>query len=300
MFLSYSQAFYELKDKLQPLYDADESASITHMLLEFITGLNKLDRLTKKDTLLNRKQQEQYDRTSKELLAGRPIQYITNSAWFMGREFIVNENVLIPRPETEELVQWVIDDHKNSEKLRILDVGSGSGCIGISLSRLLPYAVVTCVDVSKEALDVLQTNIEWVLNDAERKMHAENIRTVKLDFLDEKIRNKELARYDIIVSNPPYIPAKDKKKMHTNVKDHEPAIALFVPDNDALVFYKAIAVFGKEHLKRNGYIYCELDAAHATDCKAMFEAAGYKDVEVRKDLNGNWRILKAYLEQTTE
>jgi len=290
--LTYNQAFYELKEKLGPLYDANEAAAISHSFLEFITGLSKLDRLTKKDTLLTQRQQDIYDNKSIELIKGKPIQYVTNSAWFLGRDFFVNENVLIPRPETEELVQWVIDDCKGKEKLRILDVGAGSGCIGISLSRLLDHAVVTCVDISKEALDVLQTNIEWVLDNKEKSAHAENIRVVPLDFCDEAIRNKELGRYDIIVSNPPYIPLREKKNMHKNVTKYEPGIALFVPDNDALFFYRAIAEFGKLHLKQDSYIYCELDTAHAEACKVLFEDAGYKNVEIRKDLHGHWRMLK--------
>ncbi len=293
--LTYNQAFYQLKEKLQSLYDANEAAAIAHMFLEFVTGLNKLDRLSKKDILFSKRQQDIYDIKSIELIKGKPIQYVINSAWFMGREFIVNESVLIPRLETEELVQWIIDDQKDKEKLRILDVGAGSGCIGISLFRLLSNAVVTCVDISKEALDVLQTNIEWVLNDEDKSKHPENIRLSELNFLNETTRNKELGRYDIIVSNPPYIPRKDKKGMHTNVTNYEPGIALFVPDNDALVFYRAIAMFGKTHLKQEGYIYCELDAAHAEKCKALFEESGYTNVEIRKDMHGNWRMLRASL-----
>jgi len=249
--LNYSQAFYQLKERLQKLYDADEAAAIAHMFLEHLTGLNKSDRLLKKDTEFKEKQQQQYDVQSKELVKGKPLQYITNSAWFMGREFIVNESVLIPRPETEELVQWVLDDSKaDGEKLkvRILDIGSGSGCIGISLARLVGNAIVTCADVSKESIEVLKTNIEWVLTPEEKKRGADNITLKTLDFLNEMQRNKQLGRYDVIVSNPPYIPATEKGKMHTNVKDHEPGIALFVPADDALVFYKAIAEFGKTHL----------------------------------------------------
>ena len=187
--LTYNDAFYQLKEKLQPVYDDNEAAAIAHVLLEFITGLNKLDRLAKKATSLTVRQQELYDSKSKELVKGKPIQYITNSAWFMGREFIVNEHVLIPRPETEELVDWIVKDHTGREKPRILDIGSGSGCIGISLGRLLAYAVVTCVDISPEALDVLQTNIEWVLTDIEKSHHAENIRLLEMDFLNQDIRN---------------------------------------------------------------------------------------------------------------
>ena len=293
------------------MYDANEAVAMTHMFLEYITGLNKSDRLLKKDTLFNERQQELFDAKSKQLTKGKPIQYVTNSAWFMGREFLVNESVLIPRPETEELVQWILDDSKpkiqtqnpeiaegvagvqSHDRVRVLDIGSGSGCIGLSLARLLPNAIVTCVDVSKEAIEVLKTNIEWVLNANEKKKGLDNITIKTLDFLNETQRNKQLGRYELIVSNPPYIPASEKAKMHKNVTDHEPAIALFVPDNDALVFYRAIAAFGKEHLSSNGYIYCELDAAHAAACKTLFEAAGYKDVEIKKDMHENWRMLRA-------
>lgn len=293
--LTYGQAFYQLKEKLQPLYDANEASAIAHLFLGFITGLNKLDRLAKKDSPFTKRQQDVYDLKSAELVKGKPIQYVTNSAWFMGREFIVNENVLIPRPETEELVQWIVDDQKAKQKLRIVDIGAGSGCIGISLFRLLSHPMITCLDISTAALDVLQTNIEWVLNEAEKKMLPENIRLVAMDFLDESIRNKELGRFDIVVSNPPYIPRSEYKKMHTNVKHFEPEQALFVPDKDALVFYRAIASFGKEHLRQDGYIYCELDAAHAEECESLFVAAGYKNVMIRKDMHGNWRMLKAEL-----
>ena len=317
--LSYSQAFYQLKEKLQRLYDANEAAAITHIFLEYLTGLSKGDRLLKKDTLFTERQQEQFEAKSKELAKGKPVQYVTNSAWFMDREFLVNESVLIPRPETEELVQWIIEvvsrkstvvspalgentvEIPNSShqipnpKIKIIDIGSGSGCIGLSLARLVPNAVVTCTDISKEAIEVLQTNIDWVLTSKEKKAGMDNITVKKVDFLNEAQRNKQFGRYDIIVSNPPYIPVSEKANMHKNVKDYEPAIALFVPDADALVFYKAIASFGKEHLNSNGYIYCELDAGHAAACKALFEEYGYNDVEIRKDMHGNWRMLRACL-----
>ncbi len=185
----------------------------------------------------------------------------------MGKEFGVNEHVLIPRPETEELVQWVINDWKSREEaIKILDIGTGSGCIPISLRFALTQADVTSCDISSDALAVAKENATTMQT---------VIEFIQLDFLDVSQRNK-LVSYDIIVSNPPYIPASEKEKLHANVKDHEPGIALFVPDNDALVFYHAIAFFGKEHLNNNGYIYCELDAGHAMECKALFEKPGTK------------------------
>lgn len=283
--LTYSQAFYQLKEQLQQLYDANEAAAISHMFMEYITGLGKLERLDKKDVLLTSKQQDIYDIRSKELVRGKPVQYVTGKAWFLGREFSVNENVLIPRPETEELVQWIASETKDqgSKIKNILDIGTGSGCIPVSLKLALPEVVITSCDISNEALNVARTNAN--------KLNA-IVDFVQLDFLDTGQHNK-LETFDVIVSNPPYIPAEEKGRLHSNVKDYEPALALFVPDNDALVFYRAIALFGKQHLAANGYIYCELDAAHAEECKVLLEDAGYKNVELKMDMYGNWRMLKA-------
>lgn len=284
MFLTYSQAFYELKNKLQPLYEEREAEALAHEILYYLTGLNKTQRLLEKETLFTLTQQEKYVQATSELLSGKPLQYITGSAWFMGREFYVNEHVLIPRPETEELVQWIIDDRKNKVgNISILDIGTGSGCIPISLKLALSHTDVTTCDISIDALIVAKENADRL---------QVSIQLLQLDFLDALQHNK-LANYDVIVSNPPYIPVTEKEGMHTNVKDHEPGIALFVPDDDPLVFYRAIAAFGKEHLKSNGYIYCELDAGHAMECKILFEAAGYKDVLLSKDMSGNWRMLRA-------
>jgi release factor glutamine methyltransferase len=283
--LSYGSAFYGLKELLQQGYDANEAAAISHTFMEYLTGLGKLDRLDKKDERLTPHQQEVYENKTKELAAGKPVQYVTGTAWFMGREFYVNEHVLIPRPETEELVEWIVEGVKN-QKLNIkniLDIGTGSGCIPISLKLAVPEAEVTTCDVSADALATAKVNAG--------KLGAE-VALLKLDFLDTAGHNK-LGMYDVIVSNPPYIPAAEQERLDRNVRDFEPGIALFVPDDDALVFYRAIADFGKTHLSRNGCIYCELDAAHAEDCKILFEQMGYNDVQIKKDMHGNWRMLKA-------
>lgn len=281
MLLSYSQAFYELKNKLHSLYDEREAAAIAHEILQHITGLDRTRRLLQKETTFTGGQQEQYDKAVASLLTGKPLQYVTGHAWFLGREFVVNEHVLIPRPETEELVQWVIQDRSSASQ--ILDIGTGSGCVPISLKLALPSAHVTSCDISTGALSVAKENARHL---------GADVLFRQLDFLDP-LQWSELGKYDVIVSNPPYIPVSDKERIHTNVKDHEPGIALFVPDNDALLFYRAIAAFGKEHLNANGYIYCELDAMHAFECKDLFEMQGYTDVEVRKDMHGNWRMLIA-------
>jgi release factor glutamine methyltransferase len=283
--LTYNQAFYKLKDQLQQLYDATEAAAICHVFMEYVTGLSKMERLDRKEESFTESQQHVFDNKSKELLKGKPIQYITTGAWFRSNKFFVNENVLIPRPETEELVQWITDEvvSQPNSQLQILDIGTGSGCIPISLKSALPEARVTAIDISYEALAVAQINASEI-NVA--------VELIKLDFLNPSQHNK-LGSYDVIVSNPPYIPAEEKARLHKNVKDFEPGIALFVPDNDALVFYKAIALFGKTHLNANGCIYCEMDAAHAEECKKLFEGEGYKNVEIKKDMHGNWRMLRA-------
>ena len=281
--LTYSQAFYDLKNKLQPLYDEREAVAIAHEVMFWITELDKYSRLMEKDTLFTEAQQDEYEAALEKLNKGVPLQYVTGRAWFMGREYFVNNSVLIPRPETEELVQWIISDGRGKAGLKILDIGTGSGCIPISLALEIPASLVDACDISAGALAVAEKNADNL---------GAGVQFGELDFLNTAERNKQ-GSYDVIVSNPPYIPSADATGMHTNVKDHEPSIALFVPNEDALVFYKAIADFGKEHLDINGYIYCELDAAHAFECKALFEEEGYKNVEIRKDMNDNWRMLKA-------
>jgi release factor glutamine methyltransferase len=285
--LSYNQAFYELKNRLQPLYDEREAVSIAHEIINHITGLDKTQRLIQKETVFTDVEQQQYEQMLNSLVRGVPLQYVTHIAWFMGREYYVNEHVLIPRPETEELVQWILGENSQfpipNSQFHILDIGTGSGCIPISLKLALEYAEVTSCDISNDAIEVAKRNA--------KKLNA-TIDFLHLDFLDGSQHTK-MGIYDVIVSNPPYIPAAEKERLHTNVKDHEPGLALFVPDDDSLVFYKAIALFGRQHLNSNGYIYCELDANHAMECKALFEAIGYKNVEIRKDIHGNWRMLKA-------
>jgi release factor glutamine methyltransferase len=282
---TYSQAFYHMRQQLLVVYDDREAAAIAHEVMYYITGLDKVQRLMQKDAVLSEEQEERLTAALQELLQGRPLQYITHSAWFLGREFYVDEHVLIPRPETEELVQWVIVEIPNSKFQipKVLDIGTGSGCIPISLKLAMPDADVTSVDISEDALGVARRNATSL---------AADVNFVQLDFLNSQEHNK-LGVYDVIVSNPPYIPEIEKENMHSNVKDHEPSIALFVPDEDAMLFYKAIARFGKEHLKEGGTIYCEIEVGKPEESRAVFEEMGYKNVEVRKDMHGNWRMVKA-------
>lgn len=275
-------AYQHLKHALTSIYDEHEATAIAHEYMEHLCGLTKLQRLTHKDSILNDEQEDQFTTDTHRLISGVPMQYVIGTAWFMGREFIVDEHVLIPRPETEELVQWVIDNH-NGEQAAILDIGTGSGCIPISLKLNLPSTSVTSCDVSKEALAVATENA--------RRLDAD-INLIEVDFLNP-IKRDGLGHFDIIISNPPYIPDAYKADMHSNVKDHEPNLALFVPDNDPLIFYKAIADFGLTHLKPNGSIYCELHADHAKETEALFIDMGYKNVVLKHDIFGKQRMLYA-------
>ncbi|MGN6568831.1 MAG: peptide chain release factor N(5)-glutamine methyltransferase [Flavipsychrobacter sp.] len=282
--LSYNDAFYGLLNKLKQLYDDYESAAIAHEVMHHITGRDKLQRILEKDTLFTEAEQASFELLQTELLKGKPLQYATGHSWFMGRRYTVNEHVLIPRPETEELVDWIVQDAKeNTSALSILDIGTGSGCIPISLKLDMPEANVSSCDVSKAALSVAKENA--------RQLQAE-IGLIETDFLDEQQRAR-LGKYDVIVSNPPYIPVSEKEQLHKNVKDFEPSLALFVPADDALLFYRTIAAFGKTHLNAGGSIYCELHVDYAIATQQLFEQQGYQSVEVRKDMHGNLRMLKA-------
>ncbi len=280
---TFSEAFYLLKNQLLPIYDDRESTAIAHELLNHITSQSKFDRLINKSQLFTTQQQLAFEKATLELLAGKPLQYVIGNAWFMEHEFIVNEHVLIPRPETEELVQWIVADYKDAWELTLLDIGTGSGCIPVSLKLALPQAQITACDISENTLEVAATNAT--------KLNA-NITFIGIDILDPEQQNN-LGSYNVIVSNPPYIPVSERENMHSNVKDHEPGIALFVPSDDALLFYRTIAQLGKSHLEPEGCIYCELESSHGEQSKALFEEMGYKNVEIRKDMHGNWRMLKA-------
>jgi len=282
--MTINEAFYRLKQDLQPIYDAQEAAAIAHEVLFSVTGMERMERLTKKDLLLTNEQQSRFDGYLIALQTGAPMQYVLGEAWFMGRAFYVNPSVLIPRPETEELVDWIIKEQRNEQKaISMLDIGTGSGCIPISLQLALPNANVSSMDVSPEALTVARHNADVL---------QANVRFYENNFLDTATWTNFPA-YDIIVSNPPYIPESDKESMHSNVKDHEPSLALFVPNDDALVFYRNIADFGRLHLQQGGCVYCELHLEYAQATQKLFEEKSYKNVEIRKDMHGNWRMLKA-------
>lgn len=280
--LSYSAAYGELSAALGGIYDSREAAAIAHEVLEYMTGLGRLQRLTDKDKELTAGQESEFIKIKRELLTGRPMQYALGCAWFMGKRFAVNEHVLIPRPETEELVQWIVADYKGQEPT-ILDIGTGSGCIPVSLKLLLPGAQITAVDVSADALGVAKTNANAL---------GADVLFQQMNFLDTGAW-QSLPQYDVIVSNPPYIPETERQTLAAHVREYEPGQALFVPGDDALLFYRYIAEFGLTHLHLEGSIYCELHVDYATATEELFKSKGYSFTELRTDMHGNLRMLKA-------
>ena len=295
--MKWAEAEKQLSNELKNIYSDGEASSIAALTMEAITGAAKNLRLVKKNMLLTPEQNRLLSMCTHRLLAHEPVQYILNKAHFYGMELYVDNAVLIPRPETEELVQWIIDDVKESGKdvfirneneadvtteLKIIDVGTGSGCIALALKKAMPKAEVWGCDVSDVALTV-----------ARRNGSALDIRVdfQAIDFLDET-QQKLLPTVDIIVSNPPYIPEKDKTTMQANVLNYEPHTALFVPDDDALVFYTSIALFAKQNLHENGTIYFEIHEDHANDVVTLFQTDGYKNVEVKKDMQGKERMVR--------
>lgn len=284
--MSIEEAYKKLLFQLYEIYDNREAANIANMVIEHVTGQNKTDRIINKTIPLNHNRQQQLENFMQQLLQHQPVQYVLNETWFAGMKFFVNEQVLIPRPETEELVEWIINDvnspHAAPNTLHILDIGTGSGCIPVSLQKKIKNITVTSIDVSEAALAVAKKNA--VSNNAA-------IDFLLIDFLDES-KWDELGLFDMIISNPPYIKASESEAMHKNVLDFEPHLALFVPDEDALLFYRKIALFGKQHLQANGKIYVEINEAFGEAVSALFTKENYT-VELKKDLQGKDRMLKA-------
>lgn len=279
-------------EKLNKIYDEGEAIAITGIVMEKITGLRITDSQFKKEKSLTPDQASLFNKILERLLTHEPVQYVLNESWFFGFKFYVDKNVLIPRPETEELVEWIITDCNASLStqqqgigvLKILDIGSGSGCIPVSLKRKMQKSEICSCDISIEALKVAKKNATDLDTD---------INFIRLDFLDKE-QWKQLPEFDIIISNPPYVPAKEAAQMLTNVLKYEPSIALFVPDDDALIFYKAIAEFGKQHLKKGGNIFLEIHESLGEAVLKMLKENGYT-AEIRKDMQQKDRMIKAGL-----
>lgn len=285
--MTVQEAYTKLVYRLFDLYDDRESANIANLVIENVTGLRKIDRILNKTLLLSNEQLDQFSEFSEALVQHKPVQYVLNEAWFAGMKLYVDENVLIPRPETEELVYWITKE-ATTNKLQtaaILDIGTGSGCIPIALKAKLMDAEVHALDISEIALRVAKKN-------------AADLQTL-VQFHETDILNeaswKQLPSFDIIVSNPPYIKKSEDNEMRQNVLQYEPHLALFVPDNDPLIFYKAIAGFGLKHLNADGFLFFEINEGHGTEVAAMLASNNYTEIEIRKDLQGKDRMIKARL-----
>lgn len=266
---------------LKNLYDGRESASITELVLENITGLSRSERLTKSHQDLSEKQQEKFQHIFKELQKSTPVQYVLGECWFYNRKFKVGPGVLIPRPETEELVQLIVKDNIGKNELVILDIGTGSGNIPVTLALELNAKVYSC-DISNAALSIATENI--ALNKA-------FVNLIHADVLNEEEWNK-FPKADIIVSNPPYVSIEEKDTLDKHVIEFEPESALFAPGNDALIFYKKIALLGIDKLLPAGIIYTEINSLLSQETLDIFLNSGYS-AELLKDFYGNNRFIKA-------
>ncbi len=287
--LSYHQAFHQLRNDLSEEYDAREAAAIAQEVMHHLSGWNRLQLLDFRDRLMDQEQCLLWSRFVEELKRGRPLQYVLGYAWFRGLQFKVDERVLIPRPETEELIQWILDERGSVTTGTALDIGTGSGCIPISLKLAMPLWEVETCDVSEGALELAGENAELL--------------GVAITFRQLDILNRghwlELPKYDILISNPPYIPLRERETLDLNVRAFEPGLALFTPDEDPLLFYRAIAEMGRSKLKEEGLIFCELHRDFAEATAEMFRSTGYQ-VILKADMHGNPRMLKAWFETSVE
>jgi len=302
--MQVQEAFIKLRQELAALYDERESEQIAQWVIENITGYSRSARILHKTDLLTLAQESLFTKYLIELLQWRPVQYVLGEAWFAGMKFFVDERVLVPRPETEELVELVVgireigvgrqESEVGSQQharqsiseggpIKVLDIGTGSGCIPIAIKKKQPVWDVWAVDISADALAVAALNA--------KNLGAE-IHFARVDILDEKSR-AGLPVFDIIVSNPPYIPLKDKMDMSENVLLHEPHLALFVTNDDPLIFYREMLHFAADHLHPGGLIFFEVHERLSGSVESLLAAADYHQVQTKKDMQGKDRMISA-------
>lgn len=268
--------------ELEQLYDDDEVKALFSLSAEHVLGLSPSRLRMDKHVTVSFIDIQKLLSILNDLIIGKPIQHILGEAHFYGSVFKVNKNVLIPRPETEELVDWIINENTTSanQNFRVLDIGTGSGCIPISLKKHLPHFEIYTLDVSPEAISVAKENASQM--------------DVKINFIEDDILNfKSDLKFDVIVSNPPYIRHLEKEEMHNNVLAHEPHLALFVSNEDPLIFYKAIADFALTNLNPGGQLYFEINEYLGKETVKMLEDKELTDIKLRNDMQGKDRMIKA-------
>lgn len=275
--MTSSDLFRTVQTQLSALYPAPENAEIAFWLIEFYTKIDKTGIFVGKKLPVF--DETAFENSLNRLLNFEPIQYVLGEAYFFGRKFKVSPSVLIPRPETELLVEMIGQDYKNAENLQILDIGTGSGCIAISLALELPKNTCTTWDISPEALAVARENAE----DLGAKVIFEEKNILAYPIVEQK--------FDIVVSNPPYVVEFEKAEMRRNVLDYEPHLALFVPDHDPFLFYGAILAFAANHLVEGGKIYLEINERYGENFREILEDSGYQDIRIEKDWAGKDRFL---------
>jgi release factor glutamine methyltransferase len=284
--MTFELAEQSLTTALDGLYDDREAATIAAMVMEFVTGKSKMDRWLVKSETVSDNHLDRLQQYTKQLRTGKPVQYVLGEAWFAGLCLNVNEYTLIPRPETEELANlcasWVSTNFNNKQHIQILEIGTGSGCISIALHNKMPTAIITAIDISAGAIEVATSNAAT---------YNAPIQFKTLDFLD-KTYWPDLGSYDIIISNPPYIAENEKTNMAGHVLDFEPHTALFVANNNPLIFYNAIANFGNTHLSSGGALFVEINQALGPQTQDVFVKNNYTAV-LKKDLFENDRMIVA-------
>ena len=279
------KTYQQFWQSLTPLYDAGEAQAIVRTVLDVEYGMTLTDIICGKVNELSSDKERNLEEIITRLQNGEPVQYVLGEADFAGRTFHVEPGVLIPRPETAELCQWIEEDVSSleaDERKQILDICTGSGCIAITLGLTIPNSEVTGWDISEDALRIAQGNVEM--------LKAGNVR---IEYQDALMLPKAAEAADIIVSNPPYICEKEKADMEKNVLEHEPSIALFVPDEDPLKFYRAIAEYASSALKSEGALYFEINPIYEKETREMLEELGFKDIETKEDAFGKKRMMKA-------
>ena len=268
---------------LNEIFDERESASICSLVMEKVSGMTKSLRVMHKTNGLTAQQQIIFQQFLSELIHNRPVQYVLGEAWFGGLPFYVDENVLIPRPETEELADWLVKESISEKELSLLDIGTGSGCIPVYIKNRRPDFRVMGLDMSEPALEIAKMNSR--INQTPVEFYLGDIR--------DPIQQKKLPPADLMISNPPYIPEKQKLFLEKHVKDFEPSLALFVPDEDPIIFYKTIGAFAINKLLNGGLLFLEIHHDFAMEIMTWYEQNGFS-IELRKDLSGNNRMIKAW------